>query len=115
VGGCNKEVIMQEERDRFLTEAMGQCWHDYDLDKPINTYSLEAYICEKCKGFILGNYDYTTEEDFARLLRWAQGQEKMSALMERIKEEDFHDHERGKAARDTFAEQVFRILKTLHG
>ena len=46
---------MNEERDRFLTEAMGWCWHDYDPDTYVNTYSLEAHVCNKCKGFILGN------------------------------------------------------------
>lgn len=30
---------MNEERDRFLTEAMGMCWHDFDPDDHINTYS----------------------------------------------------------------------------
>jgi hypothetical protein len=51
----NEEVAMNQERDKFITEAMGRCWHDYDIDKPLNTYSLEAYICEKCTGFVLGN------------------------------------------------------------
>jgi len=66
---------MNEVRDRFLTEFMGTCWHDYDPDKPINTYSLEAYICNKCKGFILGNNDFSTDEDFTKLWKWATAQE----------------------------------------
>lgn len=36
---------MNEECDRFLTEFMGAGWHDHDPDKPLNTYSLEVYIC----------------------------------------------------------------------
>lgn len=49
---------MNEDRDRYLTQAMGECWHAFDPDKPVNTYSLEAFICEKCKSFILGNNGY---------------------------------------------------------
>jgi hypothetical protein len=109
----NEEVVMNEERDRFITESMGQCWHAYDLDKPLNTYSLEAYICEKCKGFILGNYDFTKEEDFSHLWRWAQGQEKMSVLVKQFREEDLRSPEGGEGLRDSFAEDVFRLLKLL--
>jgi hypothetical protein len=35
---------VNEERDRFLTKAMGTCRHDYDPDDYINTYSLEGYV-----------------------------------------------------------------------
>jgi len=57
---------LKEERDRFLTEAMGACWHEYDPEKPLMTYSLIAYVCEKCKNFILGSNDFSMEEDFAK-------------------------------------------------
>ncbi|HOJ43237.1 MAG TPA: hypothetical protein PK800_03880, partial [Syntrophorhabdaceae bacterium] len=98
---------MNEERDRFLTELMGQCWHDYDLDKPINTYSLEAYICKKCKGFILGNNDFSQEEDFMRLYNWAKTQKSLKEIIEKYDEENFHDSKDGKFYREMFADRVY--------
>ncbi|HOJ71969.1 MAG TPA: hypothetical protein PK864_08585 [Syntrophorhabdaceae bacterium] len=102
---------MKEERDRFITEYMGQCWHDYDIDKPINTYSLEAYICKKCKGFILGNNDFTTEEDFQRLWIWAKEQKNMADIVAKFDEASFKGSEAGINNRDMFADAVYTRLK----
>ncbi|HOP85725.1 MAG TPA: hypothetical protein PLM71_11710 [Syntrophorhabdaceae bacterium] len=102
---------MNEERDKFLTELMNQCWHDYDKDKPINTYSLEAYICKKCKGFILGNNDFSQEEDFMRLYTWAKTQKVLKETIEKYDEQNFHDKENGKFYREKFADSVYTIFK----
>ena len=102
---------MNEERDRFLTEAMGMCWHDFDPDDHINTYSLEAYICKKCKGFILGNNDFSVEEDFSRLLDWVNGQKRFQKLLARFSEPDFKDAGKGQSARDKFADELYLFLK----
>ena len=102
---------MNEERDRFLTETMGMCWHDFDPDDYINTYSLEAYICKKCKGFILGNNDFSVEEDFSRLLDWAKGQERFKELLTRFNESDFRDTGKGPSARENLADELYLLLK----
>ena len=102
---------MNEERDRFLTEAMGMCWHDFDPDDYINTYSLEAYVCKKCKGFILGNNDFSVEEDFVRLLAWVQGQERFKELLARLNEPDLKDAWKGPSARNSFADELYLLLK----
>lgn len=65
---------MKEQRDRFLTEAMGACWHVYDPEKPLMTYSLIAYVCEKCHNFILGSNDFSIPEDFTKLWAWAKAE-----------------------------------------
>ena len=102
---------MNEERDRHLTEAMGMCWHDFDPDAHINTYSLEAYVCKKCKGFILGNNDFSVEEDFLRLLAWVQGQGRFQELLARFNELDFKDTEKGPLVRNSFADELCLLLK----
>ncbi|MBP1748137.1 MAG: hypothetical protein H6Q52_676 [Deltaproteobacteria bacterium] len=102
---------MNEERDRFLTEAMGTCWHDFDPDNHINTYSLEAYVCKKCKGFILGNNDFSVEEDFSRLLNWVKGQEQFQELLVRFNELDLKDAGKGQSTRDKFADELYLFLK----
>ena len=101
---------MNEERDRFLTETMGMCWHDFDPDDYINTYSLEAYICKKCKGFILGNNDFSVEEDFSRLLGWVKGQKQFQELLAHFNETDFNDAGKGQLARDKFADELYHFL-----
>ncbi|MGD0231091.1 MAG: hypothetical protein ABSC19_12155 [Syntrophorhabdales bacterium] len=65
---------MKEERDRFLTEAMGECWHEYDLGKPVLTCKGGGFICGKCRDFVVSNNDFSTREDFAKLSTWAEGQ-----------------------------------------
>ncbi len=102
---------MNEERERFLTEAMGMCWHDFDPDNHINTYSLEAYVCRKCKGFILGNNDFTVEEDFSRLMDWVKGQKQLQEFLGRFNEADFKDAGKGQASRNRFADELYILLK----
>jgi len=101
---------MNEERDRFLTEAMGLCWHDYDLDKPLNTYSLEAYICTKCKGFILGNNDFSQEEDFMRLLAWVRNQEHLRQFAASFNEKELTGALNGPT-REDFVNRLYGLLK----
>jgi hypothetical protein len=102
---------MNEERDRFLTEYMGWCWHDYDPDKPLNTYSLEAYVCKKCKGFILGNNDFSVEEDFGRLFVWAEEQDYLTELVRSFEGRDFADSSQGSLYRNEFADALYEFLK----
>jgi len=63
---------MTTERDKFLTEAMGECWH-YHEDKP-SSFSRE---CRKCgKTFYGGgSQDFSTWESFGKLWTWAIDQE----------------------------------------
>ncbi len=106
-----EEAGMNEERDIFITEAMGLCWHDFDPDDHINTYSLEAYVCTKCKGFILGNNDFSVEEDFSRLLNWVKGQKHFRDFLARFNELDFKGSGKGQSSRDTFADELYLFLK----
>ncbi len=102
---------MNQERDRFITEQMGWCWHDYDPDKPLNTYSLEAYICTKCKGFILGNNDFSQEEDFLRLWKRAKEKEDLQEFVAAFNEQDFTDRNKGLMCREKFADELYARLK----
>ena len=106
---------MNEERDRFLTEAMGWCWHDYDPDTYVNTYSLEAHVCNKCKGFILGNNDFSQEEDFSKLLDWARKQEDLREFLGPFNEQNFTDVEKGPSSREYFANQLYLLLRGRQG
>jgi hypothetical protein len=101
---------MNEERDRFLTETMGACWHRYNEDKPVLTYSLVAYLCGKCGAFILGNNDFSNDEDFPKLWAWAQTQSSLNSLV------TVYAGENGKgpaepATREAFAEKIYALLK----
>lgn len=57
------------ERDKFLTEALGLCWHKY------KGY---GYYCLKCQNYKLGqgqDYDFSDWSGFGILWEWAQKQE----------------------------------------
>ncbi len=104
-------ITMNQERDKYLTEAMGACWHRYDIDKFINTYSLEAYICETCKAFILGNNDFAEAEDFAKLWKWAGQQERLRPITSAYSEEDLFNKDSGRVLRERFADELSAFLK----
>ena len=55
------------KRDKFLTEAMGECWHQ--VADPI--YSLHCLSC----GELAINIDFSTWEGFGKLWEWSQEQD----------------------------------------
>jgi len=64
---------MKEERDKFLTEAMGGCWHERVYHK--NSPPVEP--CIHC-GSTNGNQDkpdLSTPDGFFKLWEWGQKQE----------------------------------------
>lgn len=100
---------MNVERDKFLTEAMDECYHEYSPDylKMYNTYK-----CKKCKREFLNNYQYpfSTWEGFGKLWEWclAKGilfgiNSVMNRLDHQVKKEFINP--------DNFANAVYEYLK----
>jgi hypothetical protein len=59
------------ERDKFLTEQMGECWHDL-----FRHCSKCAAYCRKCQKEIYEEQNnFSTWEGFGKLWEWAQKQE----------------------------------------
>jgi len=60
-------------RDKFLTEAMGECWHEWEA------LEIEsAWECSTCKCLwdcTKSRVDFSTWEGFGKLWEWAQQQE----------------------------------------
>jgi hypothetical protein len=57
---------MKEQRDKYLTEAMGECWPDFAPNG----------FCRKCncdKRFPY-HIDFSTWQGFGKLLEWAKEQ-----------------------------------------
>jgi hypothetical protein len=65
-------LAMKELRDKFLTEAMGECWHEAGT-KRVNPFT---YVCTKCGSNIKKNSynNFSTWEGFGKLWEWAQKQ-----------------------------------------
>jgi hypothetical protein len=101
---------MNEERDKFLTETMGACWHRFDVEKPTMTYSLLAYVCEKCGLFILGNNDFSNDEDFPKLWAWARDRSFLDSLVKAYAGSDGKGPSES-AMRDAFADEVYAVLR----
>jgi len=58
------------ERDKFLTEAMRECWHDWR----------KSDVCNVCNDFFQRkqpcfNLSFSTWEGFGKLWEWVQKQE----------------------------------------
>lgn len=68
---------MNTERNKFLTEAMGECWHDMVYNQFGDRYS-KLYRCTKCShqdNSITLDNDFSTWEGFGKLWEWSQKQE----------------------------------------
>jgi len=63
----------QEAVNKFLTEEMGKCWHEWE--KGYGYF----YTCEKCNQEFEGRFPYMPNyfiwEGFGILWNWAKGQE----------------------------------------
>lgn len=59
------------EREKFLTEAMGECWHE-----KVSEF-FPGVICISCGAYSEDDnyrYDFSTPEGFFKLWKWAQKQ-----------------------------------------
>lgn len=68
------------KRDRFLTEAMGECWHEMEVTGKVRLNGFQVERCKHCgkKDDFLGDYtpnDFSTWEGFGKLWEWTQKQE----------------------------------------
>ncbi len=95
------EILMNEERDKFLIEAMGLCWHNI-VDNPSGQ---TMGICIKCKGLFHAlhtsdwfpkafNPDFSTWLGFGKLWEWTSKQEWWGDFWNWIydKECDYYSH-----------------------
>jgi hypothetical protein len=57
-------------RDQFLTEMMGECWHEWGC-----SLKLESVACIKCGESFFDNTDFSTPEGFFRLWNYCKEQE----------------------------------------
>ena len=101
---------VNEERDLFLTEAMGTCRHEYDSDKPVMIHSLTGYMCTKCGNFILSANDFSTVEDFMKLYDWAKDQETLKEFVTQFETKDLMKDEKGLGVRKRFADGLYGLL-----
>jgi len=106
------KIAPNQERDRFLTETMGECWHEYDPDSPVMALWFKGYTCKKCGEFLFGNNDFSTLEDFMKLLNWAGNQEALSSIVSQFEPRYFVKEETGFRARKRFADVLYGLLST---
>jgi hypothetical protein len=99
------------ERDKFLTEAMGECWHEWywfnyhkhkckncNIDAVYNNYS-QLEIATK-------NINFSTWEGFGKLCEWSEVQEWWETFVYRNLPTD---HSFVKP--DKFANKIYSYLK----
>lgn len=95
------------ERDKFLTEAMGECWHDMIYNELGDRYS-KLYMCMKCthqdNSITLDN-DFSTWEGFGLLWEWSQKQEWKANFSYRV---GFREY---LVNPDRFADAMYAYLK----
>jgi hypothetical protein len=101
------------ERDHFLTETMGSCWHEYDPAKPVRILWFTGYTCKKCGHFFFTNNDFSTMEDFMKLLNWANDQGSLSPVVSQFETKYFMDDETGPQSRKRFADVLYGLLATV--
>ena len=108
---------MNTERDRFLTEAMGECWHEFDAEPSLfGEWEDESNYCNKCsyrKGLndVLPVNNFSSWEDFGKLWDWASSQVGLLRMI--TNELDENDSYRWThwVHPDRFADAVYAYLK----
>ena len=108
-------------RDKYLTEAMGECWHIFKLIPYVGHQCINfaPIKCEKCGVKTISEnendkfIDFSTWEGFGKLWEWAQQQEWW-------KEFSYQDSVRYKMAKydpyniinpDRFSDALYTYLK----
>jgi hypothetical protein len=114
---------MSEDRDKFLTDAMGECWHEWknlgdgcqigdDISPPSWTDDFKCLRCD-CKSYAgkpctpaQSDYDFSTWTGFGKLWEWARDQEWWEEFRH-----IWDDRVYGIIHPDTFADIVYGFLK----
>lgn len=108
---------MNTERDKFLTEAMGECWHKFICIGANGQHNVaRCNLCGTTKLSEFGNgpkqdNTFSTWEGFGKLWEWVSRQENMMCgLASR------YNGEQAKIkliyiSPDTFADAVYNYLK----
>jgi hypothetical protein len=65
---------MNTERDKFLTEMMGECWHEYNLD---GSYAPPCKLC----GCQYDQVSFSTWKGFEFLFGKAKSSEKVGIIV----------------------------------
>lgn len=105
---------MNQERDKFLTEATGGCWHQWNQSP---THSLDV-ICIKCghrryyKQQNDDKYNFSTWEDFGKLWEWVRRQKWLwDSPFYDATEYGIHTIKAEFINPDRFADAVYEFLK----
>lgn len=100
---------MNTERDKFLTEAIGECWHEHTMTCGYNLTRTGEYVSD-IKSTSYPN-DFSSWNGFGKLWEWVSRQESMMCgLASR------YNGEQAKIkliyiSPDTFADAVYNYLK----
>ena len=99
-----------DEKNRFLTLAMGECWHSLELGCPVYTCKGGGFICGLCRDFVVANNDFATEEDFPKLWRWAISLPALKESLGVIDEASCTD----SIGRRAFVHKVYEVLRKIN-
>jgi hypothetical protein len=61
--------MTKDALNRLITEAMGECWHEY-----IYSHPLRCGKCRKIVSLTEERPDWTSDAQFAPLIRWLKGE-----------------------------------------
>ena len=61
-----------EERDKYLTEAMGEHWHNF---KDMSVFGDVDICCTDCDTFSTKNKTFSTWDGFGKLYEWSVEQD----------------------------------------
>lgn len=105
---------MNTERDKFLTEAMGEQWHENTGEVAgNNVIGFTLCSCGKWWGQFgcLENTNFSTWPGFGKLWEWAGKQGFWLKMMQRYQQEGFYHY----IHPDRLADDVYEFLKQREG
>lgn len=108
-------------RDKFLTEAMGECWHEFDVNSPARHENWDGFAiqysghwndCTKCGEDhieeVANNSGFDTWAGFGKLWEWSKTQEWWADFMSRdVDAVDFYE---SLIEPDHYADAIYELL-----
>ena len=89
---------------------MGYCWHECEPEAVSKQLSFKGRTCRKCGDFFFTNNDFSTEEDFMKLLTWANDQDSLSPVVSQFESGYFMDRGTGQMSLKRFADILYALL-----
>lgn len=98
------------ERDKFLTEAMGECWHEWEGHWTDYKKCLNCKTYDKLRNARWKNNNFSTPDGFFKLWNWVNAQDWIEDFEYKIGQGERGWYYKTSINPDNYANEVYEYL-----